>query len=220
MIFQINHVLYIYNLTLICKETLSYLPHLFIYSSVYLYGCVIMESFATQWVIIHSFYILVNKKFWFWPVEVSSAGYCIIWTCAYLSLYNSLFYGTSRVASLLLTFPDSTLDSNWILIHLRRSFILKTIWMLCVLLAKDMLLLLLFFCGTKRECVWEGMCVCVWMFYIHVFHTVNIFFYFILPLHSLFSRYLPPSLICSWMVWYYPTDHWELFIYLHSFSVF
>ena len=37
-----------YNLTFICKETLSYLPHLFIYSSVYLYGCVIMESFATM----------------------------------------------------------------------------------------------------------------------------------------------------------------------------
>lgn len=92
--------------------------------------------------------------------------------------------------------------------------------MLCVLLAKDMSLLLILVCGRKWECVWEVMCVCVWVFCIYVFPIVNIFSYSILPLHCLFLSLSPPPLICSWMVWYYPKEHWVLFIYLHFFSLF
>ena len=64
--------------------------------------------------------------------------------------------------------------------------------MLCVLLAKDMSLLLILVCGRKWECVWEVMCVCVWVFCIYVFPIVNIFSYSILPLHCLFLSLSPP----------------------------
>ena len=171
------------------------------------------------------YYSVSNNPFLFFSdayvVSVWASGGLFSWPLCHSDVCLSFFIWFIilchiRSTKLSVNCLAPTLDSTWILIHLREELHFKNrVWKLCVLIAKDMSLFLIPFSGEKKK----GK-MCVGVVCVGVYLDIPISMYFPLFLYIFFYHILPLSITFSIFFaggWFDIIPHIteELFIYLH-----